>query len=157
MRPMAQMHTMRNDSRPVSNGAVTTSHSTREDASKVHNKPPCNNTPQFGDANLADRPRSKGFIYPWTPRHVKTTCMRTDHRTASTKRDTPQDIPEVQFAGYHAEMLCAPTVIRQHTIGMLNEGQCQGFFLRAATNAISRTNTCTFGGLITRAQSGQRP
>ena len=69
----------------------------------------------------------------------------------------PQDIPEVQFAGYNAEMLYAPTVIRQHTIGMLNEGQCQGFFLCAAANAISQTNTCTFGGMITRAQSGQRP
>ena len=69
----------------------------------------------------------------------------------------PQDIPEVQFAGYNAEMLHAPTVIRQHTIGMLNEGQCQGFFLCAAANDISQTNTCTFGGLITRAQSGQRP
>ena len=41
----------------------------------------------------------------------------------------PQDIPEVQFAGYNAEILCAPTVIRQHTIGMLNEGQYQGFLL----------------------------
>ena len=92
----------------VSDGTVTRPHSTPEDASKVHIKP-------------------------------------------------PQDIPEVQFAGYNAEMLCAPTVIRQHTIGMLNEGQCQGFFLRAAANAISQTNTCTFGGLITRAQSGQRP
>jgi len=92
----------------VSNGAVTRPHSTAEDASKAHIKP-------------------------------------------------PQDIPEVQFAGYNAEMLCAPTVKRQHTIGVLNEGQCQGFFLRAAANAISQTNTCTFGGLITRAQSGQRP
>jgi len=69
----------------------------------------------------------------------------------------PQDIPEVQFAGYNAEMLCAPTVIRQHTIGVLNEGQCQGFFLHAAANAISQINTCTFGGLITSAQSGRLP
>ena len=69
----------------------------------------------------------------------------------------PQVIPEVQFAVYNAEMLCAPTVIRQHTIGMLNEGQCQGSFLCAAANSISQINTCTFGGLITRAQSGQRP
>jgi hypothetical protein len=81
----------------------------------------------------------------------------TPEDASKVRTRPPQDIPEVQFAGYNAEMLCAPTVIRQHTIGMLNEGQCQGFFLRAAANAISQTDTCNFGGLITRAQSGQRP
>jgi hypothetical protein len=40
----------------------------------------------------------------------------------------PETIPEVQFAGYNAEMLCAPKVIRQHTIGMLNEGQYLALF-----------------------------
>ena len=81
----------------------------------------------------------------------------TPEAASKVHNKSPQDTPEVQFADYNAEMLCAPTVIRQHTIGMLNGGQCQGFFLRAATNATSQTNTCNFGGLITRAQSGQRP
>ena len=87
----------------------------------------------------------------------ETAVPRSLESASKTHPLPPEDIPEVQFAGYNAEMLCAPTIIRQHTIGMLNEGQCQGFFLRAATNAISQTNTCTFGGLITRARSGQRP
>ena len=97
-------------------------------------------------------------------KRLKTVSDGAETRPHSTVKDAPKvhvkpphDIPEVQFAGYNAEMLCAPTVIRQHTIGILNEGQCQGFFLRAAANGISQTNTCTFGGLITRAQSGQRP
>jgi hypothetical protein len=101
---------------------------------------------------------------PHNAKRIKTVSNGAVTRPHSTPEDAlkvhikpPQDIPEVQFAGYNAEMLCAPTIIRQHTIGMLNEGQCQGFFLRAAANAISQTNTCNFGGLITRAQSGQRP
>ena len=53
----------------------------------------------------------------------------------------PKTSPEVRFAGYNAEMLCAPTVIWQHTIRMSNEGQCQGFFLHAAGNTISQTTT----------------
>ena len=97
-------------------------------------------------------------------KRLKTVSNGAVTRPRSTPEDAsnvhikpPQEIPEVQFAGYNAEMRYAPTVIRRHTIGMLNEGQCQGFFLYATANAISQTNTCTFGGLITRAQFGQRP
>jgi len=75
---------------------------------------------------------------------LKTVSDGAETRPHSTPEDAsevyikpPQGIPEVQFAGYNAEMLCAPTVIRQHTIGMLNEGQRQGSFLRAAANTIS--------------------
>jgi len=64
-------------------------------------------------------------------KRLKTVSNRAVTRPQGTVEDAskvhtepPQDIPEVQFAGYNAEMLCAPTVIRQHTIGMLNEGQC---------------------------------
>jgi len=64
-------------------------------------------------------------------KRLKTVSNGAVTRPHSTPEDAPkvhteppQDIPEVQLAGYSAEMLCAPTVIRQHTIGMLNEGQC---------------------------------
>ena len=97
--------------------------------------------------------RNDSRLYPTALYRGRTTRLKMRQRSILNH----QDIPEVQFAGYNAEMLCAPTVIRQHTIGMLNEGQCQGSFLRAAADGISQTNTCTFGGSITRAQSGQRP
>ena len=97
-------------------------------------------------------------------KRLKTVSNGAVKRPRSTLEDAskvhikpPQDIPEVQFAGYNARMLCTPTVIQQHTIGMLNEGQCQGFFLGAAANATSQINTCTFGGFIIRARSGRLP
>ena len=66
---------------------------------------------------------------------------------------TPRD-PRGRNRGLQCgDALCT----KQHTIGMSNEGQCQGSFLRATANVTSQANMCILGGLITRAQSGSAP
>ena len=75
-------------------------------AATAHDKKP-------GDTSKADEKKPAEIAGDWSRVHNK----------------QPENIPEVQFAGYNAEVLYAPKVIRQHTIGMLNEGQYLALFL----------------------------